>query len=88
MFRMGQNERTVSEATAALAAAIREAQGLRNLDTKKLSARSGVPYSTLRKIRSGNQPIDFEELSKIARGLAVSPSALAERAEELLGGPR
>ena len=83
MSRMGQNERLAAEATAALAEAIREAQGRRDISIAELSRRSEIPYSSLRKIRSGNQAIGWEELVKIARALSVSASSLAARAEEL-----
>ena len=86
MFHMGTNDRAAGEQTGALAAAIREAQGRVNMSGAELSRKSGVPYSTLRKIREGNQPIDFEELNKIAKALDVKASALAFRAESILKG--
>lgn len=78
---MGSNDRSTGDRTAALAAAIREAQGRQDMTDAELSRRSGVPYSTLRKIRKGGQPIDYEELSKIAQALNVRASDLALRAE-------
>ena len=83
MSYMGQNGRPVSKATKALAAAIREAQGAANMNTAKLSRESEVPYSTLRKIRSGDQPIDYDELRHIADGLHVSVAQITRRAEEI-----
>lgn len=83
MSRVGQSKRAVSKATKALAAAIREAEGAADISTAELSRRSGVPYSTLRKIRAGAQPIDYEELCRIAVGLGVQAATLAARAEQI-----
>ncbi len=83
---MARNDREAGPATAALAAAIREVQGARDVSTAELSRRSSVPYSTLRKIRSGDQPIDWEELTKIAKALEIRISELAARTES--GAPR
>lgn len=83
MSCMGQNGRPVTRATKALAAAIREAEGAADLSTAELARRSGVPYSTLRKIRQGLVPIDYEELRKIADGLKVSAWQLGARAEAI-----
>jgi ribosome-binding protein aMBF1 (putative translation factor) len=80
---MGQNDRTVSRATSALAASIREAQGKANMSTAALARASGVPYSTLRKIRKGDQTIDWEEVSKLATAMRVRSSVIAARAEEI-----
>ena len=83
---MGQNGRLVSKATRALAEAIREAQGAADVSTAALSRRSEIPYSTLRKIRLGGQPIDYEELRHIADGLRVSAAEIARRTEEIEAG--
>lgn len=83
MSYMGQNGRPVTRATRALAAAIREAEGAADVSTAELSRRSAIPYSTLRKIRAGTQPIDYEELRKIANGLRVSVASIATRAEAI-----
>lgn len=55
------------------------------MTTAALSRTSGVPYTTLRKIRTGKQPIDYEELRKISRALGVSASSIAARAEDMEG---
>ena len=78
---MGQNGRAVSEATKALAQAIREAQGSADMSTAELSRAAGIPYSTLRKIRAGNQTISYEEMRLIADALGKSVSEMAARAE-------
>lgn len=83
MSYMGQNGRPVSKATKALAEAIREAQGAANVSTAELGRRSGIPYSTLRKIRRGDQTIDYEEFRHIADGLKQSVAEIARRAEEI-----
>lgn len=83
---MGQNDRKAGAATKALASAIREAQGRRDMSTAELSRRSSVPLSTLRKIRTGEQPIDMEELGKIAAAVGVGASSLVARAEHLEAG--
>lgn len=86
MSYMGQNRRLASKATKALAEAIREAQGAVNVSTAELSRRSEIPYSTLRKIRLGGQPIDYEELRRIAGGLRLPVADIARRAEEIETG--
>lgn len=83
LCHMGQNERRTSRATQALAAAIREAQGGADMTTAELARISGVPYSTLRKIRSGDRAIDWEELALLARALGVRASTIAARAEAI-----
>ena len=80
---MGQNERTAAVATKALSAAIREAQGNADMSTAELARTSKVPYSTLRKIRKGDQAIDWEEARKLASALGIRMSDLAARAEEI-----
>ena len=80
---VGRNDRVAGPATAALAAAVREIQGAKNLSTAELARRSTIPYGTLRKIRSGTQPIDWEELAKLGKALETSLSELAARAEEI-----
>lgn len=83
---MGQNGRPVSKATAALAASIREAEGAADVSTAELSRRASIPYSTMRKIRSGGQSIDYEQLRRIAIALGVPAAKLAARAEEIEAG--
>lgn len=83
MCYMGQNARPVSKATRALAEAIREAQGAKNMSTAELARRSKIPYSTLRKIRAGTQTIDYEELRQIADALRGSAAVIAARAEAI-----
>lgn len=80
---VGSNDRKADRATAALAEAICEAQGRRKMTTAALSRSSGVAYTTLRKIRTGEQPIDYEELRKITQALGVSPSSVVARAEQI-----
>lgn len=53
------------------------------MTTAALSRSSGVAYTTLRKIRTGEQPIDYEELRKITQALGVSPSSVVTRAEQI-----
>lgn len=80
---MGQNKRSPSDATVALAAAIREAQGRANVSGAEFARRSGIPYSSLRKIREGKMTVDYEQLRKIARSLNVSVATITDRAEEI-----
>ena len=83
VFCMGRNKRPISESTKALAAAIREKQGVRDMSTAELARSSGIPYSTLRKIRAGLVTISFEEMRLVSRGLRISVAELAARAEEI-----
>jgi transcriptional regulator with XRE-family HTH domain len=53
------------------------------MSTAALSRTSGVPYTTLRKIRTGRRAIDYEELRKLSRALGVSASSITARAEAL-----
>lgn len=82
---MGQNRREPSAPTRALASAVREIQGRADLSDAEFSRRSGIPYSSLRKIRRGEMAIDYEQMVMLARALSVSVSTLAQRAEELEG---
>lgn len=80
---MGRNGRVQGAATSALARAIREAQGSLDVSTAELSRRSGIPESTLRKLRRGDISIDYEQMRSIAQALRVSIATIAARAEEI-----
>lgn len=80
---MGQNERAARAATQHLAQAIREAQGAANLSATATAERSGIPYSTYRKVREAKTAIDYEQMTALARAFGIRVSDLTGRAEEL-----
>ena len=56
---------------------------VRNLKTRALAERSGVPYGTLRRILELNTVADYEQLRKIADALRTPLSAIIADAEQL-----
>ena len=71
----------------ALSIAIKRAMATREIKGPALAAKSGVPYSTLRKIFDLNTVADYEQLHRIADALKMPLSQIITDADELSKDP-
>ena len=80
---MPTGKKTATIESKTLSIAIKRAMTVRNLKTRALAERSGVPYGTLRRILELNTVADYEQLRKIADALRTPLSAIIADAEQL-----
>ena len=71
----------------ALSIAIKRAMATREIKGPALAEKSGVPYSTLRKIFDLNTVADYEQLQKIAAALRMPLSQIVADSERLAEDP-
>ncbi|MBF9694081.1 helix-turn-helix domain-containing protein [Bifidobacterium dentium] len=71
----------------ALSIAIKRAMATREIKGPALAEKSGVPYSTLRKIFDLNTVADYEQLQRIANALRMPLSQIITDADKLSEDP-
>src|SRR3954463_6041596 len=62
--------------------AIRQARIERGLSLRALSARAGLPYSTLSKLENGKMGLTYDKLIRLAQALNVDLKDIVMEAEE------
>lgn len=70
----------------AMAAELRAERGAKTLSVQALATKSGVPYSTLRRILSGTVDVNVGDLSALAAALDSTIEKLVSRAVIRAGG--
>lgn len=71
----------------ALSVAIKRAMATREIEDPVLAEKSGVPYSTLRKIFDLNTVADYEQLQRIAKALRMTLPQIITDADKLSADP-
>jgi transcriptional regulator with XRE-family HTH domain len=67
--------------------ALRNARVARGLSLRALSARVGMPYSTLSKLENGKMAMTYDKLIKLAQGLGIDLQELVAEAQQTATPP-
>lgn len=85
---MAQNAREHTPLSVAVAATVRAERAALGLTREEVSARSGVPVSTLRRIETQERVATVSQLGGVARALGLRLSDLLLRAESRMEDAR
>lgn len=75
-------DRSASKDVPAPSRAIRDVRVSRGLSLRALSARAGLPYSTLSKLENGKMALTYDKLIRLAQALNVDIKDILSNAEE------
>lgn len=84
---MATGKKVPTVESKALSIAIKRAMATREIKGPALAEKSGVPYSTLRKIFDLNTVADYEQLQRIAAALRMPLTSIIEDADRLAEDP-
>jgi transcriptional regulator with XRE-family HTH domain len=84
---VSEGEDSPSREVPAPSRALRSARIARGLSLRALSARVGMPYSTLSKLENGKMAMTYDKLIKLAQGLGIDLQELVAEAQQTATPP-